>query len=270
MPESLGALGPVRRIPLDRDGVRWALLRELGGVDEEGVSGRGTLDAVRMLDRLLVDAPGTSVAPGAAVALTVPERDLLLAAAWRMARGPKIAGTLQCASCAVPFDYDFSLDDLVDHVRSSLAELPVREGVYTLPGGCRFRLPTGEDEQALEGLPNDEAEQALLARCLVEGDLLRDGPDALAAMERLGAGIDLDLELRCADCGHVHDAHFQIQGYLLGALIAERRDLVEDIHRIALAYRWSLGEILSIPIRRRRAFVALLGGDAIPSLEASG
>ena len=92
--------------------------------------------------------------------------------------------------------------------------------------------------------------------------------DALEAMERVGAGVDMDLQLQCADCGHAHEARFQMQDYLLGALMADWRALVEDIHRIALAYRWSLGEILALPIRRRRAFVALLSGDAVPSAEA--
>ena len=268
MPDSLGALGAVRRIPLDGEGARWALLREPGGLDEEGVAGRGSLDAIRLIDRLLVAAPGACVAPGSAAALTIPERDLLLASAWRMARGPKITGTLHCAACAAPFDYDFNLDELADQVRSALAELPMRGGVYTLPGGGRFRLPTGEDEQALDGLPEGEADRTLLARCLVEGDVLRDGAEALQAMEQVGAGVDMDLQLQCADCGHAHEARFQMQDYLLGALIADWRALVEDIHRIALAYRWSLGEILALPIRRRRAFVALLSGDAVPSAEA--
>jgi len=264
MPDSPGALGTVRRVPLDRVGVRWALLREPVGLDEEGVGGRGTLEAIRLLNRLLVDEPGTSAAPGAAASLTVPERDLLLAAVWRMARGPKITGTLTCASCAAPFDFDFSLDDLVEHVRSALGDLPVQDGVYTLPGGCRFRLPTGEDERALVGLPEDEAERALLARCLVEGDVVVDGPAAVAAMERVGSGVDVDFDFRCAECGHVHGMRFQIQDYLLGALAADWGELVEDVHRLALAYRWNLNEILSLPRSRRRAFVALLAGENVP------
>jgi hypothetical protein len=263
---TLGNLGAVRRIPLDRDGLRWALLREPRGLDEEGVADRSTFEAIRLIDRLLVDSPGTAAPPGSAAELTVPERDLLLAAVWRMARGPRIEGTLTCAACSSPFDYDFNLDDLVTQVLAALAQFPFEGGVYTLPDGCRFRLPTGEDERELIGLPDDEAERVLLARCLVAGDSLRDGNHALAAMEQIGAGADIELELRCTECGHLHGARFQIQNYLLGSLLETARDLVEDTHRLALAYRWSLSEILALPIRRRRAFVALLAGDAVPSL----
>jgi len=260
-----GRLGAIRRVPLDRAGSRWALLREPSGLDEEGVGGRGTFEAIHLLDRLLCPAPGAAVQPGSAAKLTVAERDVLLAAAWRMAWGAKIAGTLACGACAEPFDFDFSLDTLVDEVRAGAGELPVEDGVYTLPGGCRFRLPTGNDELALAGLDlgAEEAERALLERCLIDGDAVLDGPAVVAAMERVSADIDVDLDAACSECGHHHTVRFQIQDYLLSAISADWGGLLEDLHRLALAYRWSLTEILSLPRSRRRALVALLDGDAI-------
>ena len=257
-------LGAVRRVPLDRSGGRWAALREPAGLDEEGVGSRGSLDAIRLLDRLLVQEPGAAVQPGDAEALTLPERDLLLAAAWRMAAGPRVVDTLTCAACGSPFDLDFSLDDLVEQVRLATGELPADQGVYQLPGGVRFRLPTGADERAVLGLPEDQAERALLARCIVEGDPDIDGPAAVAAMERVGSGVDVEFDAACPECGHAHAVRFQMQDYLLGAMAAEWGGLVDDVHRIALAYRWSLHEILSLPRARRRAFVALLDGDPVP------
>jgi hypothetical protein len=261
-----GILGAIRRVPLDRAGSRWALLREPSGLDEEGVGGRSTLDAIHLLDRLLCRGPGAAVQPGGAAQLTVPERDALLAAAWRMAWGPKISGTLSCGACSVPFDFDFHLDALIEEVRAGTGELPVEDGVYTLPGGCRFRLPTGDDELALagSGLSGDEAERALLERCLIEGDVVLDGPAVAAAMERVSADLDVELDAACSECGHHHTVRFQIQDYLLSAISADWGGLLEDLHRLALAYRWSMTEILSLPRSRRRALVALLDGDAIP------
>src|SRR6478735_1731462 len=116
------AYGAVRSVALDSPGQRWALVRELCGIDEESVGGRSTLDAVRLLDRLLVDQPGACVAPGGASSLTVPERDLLLAAVWRSSWSEHMAGTLTCASCDQPFDYDFDLDDLTERTRLATAE----------------------------------------------------------------------------------------------------------------------------------------------------
>jgi hypothetical protein len=259
-------LGVVRRVPLDRTGSRWALLREPSGFDEERVGGRSTFEAIQLLDRLLCDEPGAAVVPGGAASLTVAERDVLLAAAWRMAWGARITGTLTCAACAQPFDFDFRLDALVDEVRAGSDALPVVDGVYTLSSGCRFRLPTGDDELALAGLAltGDEAERALLERCIVEGDAVLDGPEVAAAMERVGADIDVELEAACSECGHRHAVRFQIQDYLLGAISSDWGGLLEDVHRLALAYRWTLTEILSLPRSRRRALVALLDGDGIP------
>src|SRR5258708_7585716 len=98
-PMTREAFGAVRRIALDGPGRRWAAIRELCGIDEDSVDGRSTDDAVRLLDRLLVDEPGTHVSPGAASTLTLPERDLLLAQVWRPAWTPRINGTLNCGSC---------------------------------------------------------------------------------------------------------------------------------------------------------------------------
>jgi hypothetical protein len=263
------SLGVIRRVALDRAGSRWALLREPSGFDEERVGGRSTLEAIHLLDRLLCSEPGAAVQPGSAAALTVAERDLLLAAAWRMAWGATISGTLACGACARPFDFDFCIDTLVDEVHAGTGELPVEDGVYTLPGGCRFRLPTGHDELALAGatglgVGGEAAERALLERCLVEGDVVLDGPAVVAAMERVATDLDVELDAACSECGHHHAVRFQIQDYLLGAISSDWGGLLEDLHRLALAYRWSMTEILSLPRSRRRALVALLDGDAIP------
>jgi hypothetical protein len=260
-----GPLGAIRRVPLDRTGIRWALLREPNGFDEERVGGRSTFEAIQLLDRLLCDEPGAAVQPGGAAALTIAERDALLAAAWRMAWGAQISGTLTCDACAQPFDFDFNLDGLVATVRASAGDLPVEHGVYTLPGGCRFRLPTGDDELALVGhdLSGEDAERALLERCVIDGDVVLDGPAIVAAMERVGADLDVDLDAACSECGHHHAVRFQIQDYLLGAISSDWGGLLEDLHRLALAYRWTLNEILSLPRSRRRALVALLDGDTI-------
>ena len=120
------AFGTVRSVALDGPGRRWALVRELCGLDEESVGGSSTVDAVRLLDRLLVDQPGAHASPGGASSLTLPERDLLLAPVWRTSWSAHMAGTLTCASCEQPFDYDFDLDDLTDRVRLATRNCPGR------------------------------------------------------------------------------------------------------------------------------------------------
>jgi hypothetical protein len=253
-----GTFGPVRRVELDGPGRRWALVRELCGLDEESVGGHSTLDAVRLLDRLLVDEPGACVAPGGVSALPLPERDLLLAAVWRMAWSPRVAGTLTCPSCRQPVDYHFDLDDLTDRARRAADGLPSEDGIYTLSTGVRFRLPTGDDERALIGLADGEAELALLRRCLIEGDPGAHGPAVEEAMDQVGTGLDVDADAVCTECGAVLALRFRIQDYLLGAIVSGWQGLADDVHRIGLAYGWGLGEIMALPRRRRRRFIAIL------------
>ena len=63
-------------------------------------------------------------------------------------------------------------------------------------------------------------------------------------------------------CEHEQKVHFNIQDYLLGALQAEQRQIAQEVHLLALTYRWNLNDILSLPRRQRRAYVALIQSQA--------
>lgn len=262
---------PARMPPQDAAGAarcvtlaprRWVWLRGLRGHDEESVTGRGTLAAVRLLDRLLVDGPGTCAPPGRAASLTVTERDVLLAAVYGAAYGSRVDGTIRCARCDAPFDVDFDLEALVTDVLAARTA-PPDDGVYTLPDGRRFHLPTAEDEFAVLGLDAAEAERALLARCLVAGQ--PDDDDSLAAaLAQAGPVLDLDLPATCPECGSAQPLRFQLQDYLLGALEKEAERRLHEVHRLASAYAWGLDEILSLDRQRRRGFAALCSGEAPP------
>ena len=269
MHTAASAPGAVRRVPLDASGRRWALVHELRGIDEQSVGGRSSLDAVRLLDRLLVNEAGTAVEPGFAASLTIPERDLLLAAVWQMSWSDGIEGTLTCSSCAEPFDFAFRLDELAEQVRSATADLPCDDGTYSTIDGLRFRLPTADDERAVSGLGEVAAAETLLRRCVVGGDVDTRGGEIEAAMEAVGSGIDVDFDVQCPECAAVQEVRFQIQDYLLGAITSDWPGLIDEVHRIALAYRWGLSEIMSMSRSSRRAFNAILDGDPIPARRAS-
>jgi len=258
---------PAHRVPLDDTGRRWALLREPAGADEVGVSAPTTPEAVRFLDGLLVAVAGTVAPPGSADRLTVVDRDLLLAAVYELGWGARVGGVVTCSACGSPFDVEFRLTELAQHVREG--STGGADGVHELPGGARFRLPTGQDEAAVAHLDGEDAEQALLRRCLLAGDPVTDRPAVEAALAEVGSGMDLDLAATCPECGHGGQVRFGIQDYLLSAVRADRVGLTVEVHRLALAYRWSLGEILGLPRSIRRAFVALLDGTVPAAAEAS-
>jgi hypothetical protein len=138
-------------------------------------------------------------------------------------------------------------------------------GVFLLPDGRRFRLPTGEDEYAVWHLPPGEAEKSLLARCIVEGDPTEETEVVQAAMWEAAPLLDLELEARCPECGEVQPIHFDLQSHLLSALLSERQQLTREVHRLATTYRWSRPDILALARSQRRALVALIEADSTPA-----
>jgi hypothetical protein len=239
----------------------WACLREVAGHDEEWIEGRTTATAIELVDRLLVDAPG-ALRPGDAATLTAADRDTVLAAIYATAFGPRIEGTRACVECAASYDLAFELTVLVESVRRQRGSLEVVDGIYRLPAGARFRLPTGADEVAVAELAPADAERVLLERCLVEGDARRDGAQVVAAMAHVAPTLGLDLDATCPECSAHQALHFDVQEYLLGKLAIERPRLVDDVHVLASAYGWGYDEILSLRRSARRAHVALLDGYA--------
>lgn len=245
-------------------GGRWACLRELCGRDETDLAGEEDLVAVELLDRLLVERPGTTVGPGSAAALAISDRDRLLAAVYARHFADRIEGSQRCASCGAPFEVSFSLAALLESLEPELA--CDDDGAFRLPDGRRFRLPTTLDHRRCIGLAPEAAALELLRGCLLDGAPADAGDAEVieAAMERAGPMLDLDVDASCPSCAHAQVVRFDIVRHLAGVMASERRWLVREIHCLAKAYGWSLGEILSLPRRERRAFVKLNEPSSLP------
>jgi len=240
-------------------------LRELTSAEERSVAGTTTDDALFLLDALVFAPPGEP-APPRAHDLVASDRDRLLVAIYRRNFGDKIENTLTCELCDHPFDIDFSLGGLAMSLETpgSTRVRPLGQNQFETAEGLRFRLPTGRDERAIAALPASEAENALL-RCCTVGDAMAPAPAEAAGLQELLAEvaplIDLDLDARCPECGRTHSLQFDIQSYLLGALLGERRRLAQEMHLIAIAYGWGLQEILSLGRHERRQFVELISNE---------
>ena len=245
-------------------GGRWACLRPLCGHDEAFVHGTGAVEAMTLLDRLLIAAPGTTVGPGKAKELAVCDCDRLCAAIYLHYFGERIASTLICQECNTPFELSFSLRDLVASLEDGVATKatgPDEEGLYTLLDGRRFRLPTIGEQHSVMGLEAETAVVTLLKRCVVAGDPMAASELIQDAMHEVGAVLDLDLDAICPACAAPHPVRFGIQTYLLRALAYEKRFLNREIHSIAMAYGWGYEEILNLTREDRRTFVRLIESD---------
>ena len=122
----------------------WAMLRELCGHDEETVGGVGVLDAVALVDRLLVASPGAAIATGEAAELAVADRDRVLAAIYVRAFGSRITADLPCAQCGVQFELELELGAVAGELTAQTTRAD--GGWYRVGDGPRFRLPTATDE----------------------------------------------------------------------------------------------------------------------------
>jgi hypothetical protein len=238
------------RIPLRfAADTRIARLRDLTGRDELAVSGASTADAIDLLSALLEEPPAAD--------LVAADRDRLLAVVYERAFGDRIESTLTCAKCGQPFDLFFSLRQLVESIETRGAAAgrwkALGDGRFEGADGVSVRIPTGHDELAVAGLPPEEVESFLRTRA--------EGGEEL--LEEVAPLLDLELLASCAECRHVHTIQFDIQTYLLGAIVAERRRLLAEINRIAVAYGWALDEILSLSRADRRMFVELIENERV-------
>jgi hypothetical protein len=256
---------PVDQILLSRPtGRRFANIREITGVEEQHINNTTTTDAIALLQQLLVETNDDALAAGEVGELTAWERDRLLAAVYTRHYGPRIDSTMACQSCGAPFDVDFDLPALMENLapnpKASIEHLGNQ--LFQLRN-VRFRLPTGHDECAVFGLPPEQAEAEILQRCIIDGDRLdaQTAAEIQKAMQALSPVVNLELDARCPECGNEQAVQFDLQRFLLTALVNDRRRLLHEIHILASAYSWSLSEILHLPRSERRGFVTLVDAD---------
>lgn len=269
-------------------GGRWAAVRPLRGHDERALVEAAGLAAIELLDRVLVEMPGTTVAPGRAWELAVCDRDRLLAAVFTQTFDDRVETDVPCLECDKGTQVSFSLAALLSSKQPDepgkrsrgVASGPDEACLYTLDDGTRFRLPTGLDQRELSGFDPERARALLLGRCVVAdaeasqshtvGDLSPEARARIeAAIEYLGPTIDEHFTVECQDCGAPREVRFDIQQYLLRALEHERRYLTREIHYLACSYGWSLTEILDLPRDERRDFVALVVAERAARRERS-
>lgn len=238
-------------------------LRELNGFDEQSVCRTDTATAISLLDRLLMRGPGSVSEDFKAIDLTASERDRLLACVYEKTFGPRIESTSYCKLCQSPFDLTFTIESLLtafDPASSSTATAEPN-GVFRLTGGLRFRLPTGADELAAAGLPLKDAEQMLLQRCVLDSEKDIDSEAVQQALSDVAPVLDVDLNAECPECGAKQSVRFDVQFYLLRALEQQRKQIAREVHRLAVAYGWSLNEILGLSRSQRKAFVDFIEAE---------
>lgn len=206
---------------------------------------------------------GTVPEPATVAELCVADRQYLMAGLAAHLGFTQFWRSTSCARCGAPFDF------VVDYQK-----LPVKEAGPGFPfaevdihvGRCRFRVPTGTDQEVVAEIADEkEALRCLITRCLLEmPDAPKDWTASFSdedvarieeALEAASPEMAVAVQALCPACGVVHDIAIDPYGLLSGPLA---EDLFHEVHLLASTYHWSEQEILALPQQRRRRYLELI------------
>jgi hypothetical protein len=272
---------------------REAELAPLSGREEELLAGMAAVPAAALATQVLarcVRAVGgvRPVTPAVAGRLLVGDRQYLLLKLRELSFGDRVAGTLSCPwpQCGARVSIDFSTADVPVKRCESVAaayrvelspEAQVDDGAGGVHRALTFRLPNGDDQEALAPLLAQNpaaALTALLERCVTGADGAGDGPAALVermgprareeverAMEANAPAVELEMDLSCPECGRAFTAPWDLQDFFFGELRTSRDLLYRQIHYLAYHYHWSEREIMELPRDKRLAYIEVLAEE---------
>jgi hypothetical protein len=214
-------------------------------------TGRGATPVERAVAVAAAAAPATERVEE----WTIGRRDGLLLDVHAAVFGDAIELVTDCPACGEALELSLAAADVRVEVGDAGAE-------HSLPVGIRFRLPTSADLLAVAAVPDVGAARAALAeRCVAAGGPLAEST-IVALAERiaeLDPQADIDLSLRCGECGERWTAPFDVADHVWRRLDARARALVAEVAALAAAFGWNEDEILGLSGERRRLYLDLVG-----------
>lgn len=205
---------------------------------------------------------------------------------WAWTLGRRMQGLLAVACASLSAEHWLELRCPHDDCRRMMdLELDLRRFKAAPPAGhvrcepeagrtAELRPPTGADQLrwwADEGGADDLAVAASLVAA-VDGTPPADGwqlPEAW--LEPLGQALEqqdpltaLTLATECPECQRKVEFDLDLEDLLLRLLRTEQIGLLDQIHRLAMAYHWNEAEILALPSSRRLYYLARIDSEAGP------
>ncbi len=223
-------------------------------------AGRGLDHTDRAL--LLLECAG---APDGAD-LPVGRRDGLLLDLRERLFGARIDALAPCPSCAARLDVAFDVDAIRVAGGARPDQLELRAGGFDLTA----RLLTTRDLLATRASGDAAAVRAgLLERSLigvtVDGRPVPAGDLPAAVLDRVAVALgeadpqaEVELDLRCPECGDRWRRHFDIVEFLWAELGQLVQQMLRDVHVLARAYGWDEDAVLRLPPWRRRYYLEMV------------
>jgi hypothetical protein len=198
-----------------------------------------------------------------AASLCVVDRQYLMLRLAALIDGEQMWLKVECGHCESPFDVDLQRCDLP--VKPAGAGYPL--ATLELGGDIvEVRIPTGEDQERIGDLPEDDAIRQLLRDCLcrVNGKPASETQaDNLSAAEIEQIDEALDdvspavcdrLLVVCPECGR--EQYSELDHYAASSL--NEYLFYDEVHGLASHYHWSEAEILDLPQHKRRRYLDLI------------
>lgn len=156
--------------------------------------------------------------------------------------GDQVSRNLTCSNCHKTFAVSFSLRTFV---KAFLDEMTI-ETTYAFEGAT-FRLPTRAAIEKLDGKDTGFVQ------------LLCDEPcDPTAFETHLATVCPVfieDIKADCPRCGTAHSYAFNLRQHLTEKLQNRLRNIVAEIHILAVRYHWTAKDILALSRQSRRALI---------------
>jgi hypothetical protein len=199
--------------------------------------------------------------------LSIGQRDALLYELREQMFGSQLRTSVTCPECREMVELAIDTGGFRASVLASSGRaFELEAGEFKL----LFRLPDTRDLKAVLGAADDRAPRLLAERCVLEvraGDEPRSPstlpPEVIArlahAMEKSDPQAEVLLDLQCAYCGASWSAMLDIGMFLFAEVGRVCRRLLEEVHTLALAYKWSEADILALSPERRRVYLAMVG-----------
>jgi len=207
--------------------------------------------------------------------LSVGDREALLLHLRRLALGERVCCLLSCPSCAKKMDLDLQIHELL---LPAYAEAKSSHRATISEGGdtyhVTFRLPNGEDQEAVAELAADSVESAaavLLQRCIQEivpasGEQIAGTPAIVLhelpqKMAELDPQAEVLLDLTCPECQTNFVVPFDATDYVCREINEGEYDFYRQVHSLSFHYHWNEEAILAMNRRKRQIYLTLLADE---------
>jgi len=192
--------------------------------------------------------------------LTIGERDMQLLRLRMVMFGGSACGSSECPHCGERVEFSLDTRTLAD--AREFAK-PARE-IEVNGTSVRFRLPTSRDlAEVATASDQSRSVRRLIDRCVIEPrlpeELSDDVVEALSqAMAKAEPQAEIIISLGCPNCGKHWELIFDVAHFFWNEIAAQAQRLVYEIDALARAYGWTEGEILALPVQRRRTYLEML------------